>query len=676
MIGGQALRVAVVRLGLCWLALAVTAPALAAQISPGPLARAHEKLEGSLQCVSCHGPGGKTAMTGQCLACHKAIAWLTARGLGLHAREGRGACASCHPDHAGREFALVAWGEGGARGFDHQRAGWPLQGAHRKARCEACHRAELRVSPAVVEGKAAGGMPAWVGLDRGCVSCHEDIHRGSLERDCVKCHDQKDWSPAPGFEHSRTRYPLTGKHVEVGCEKCHLDPRLPIRTDSGGRRVPVYRPVSFRQCSDCHTDPHRGGLGAACANCHRTSGFGSVDRRGFDHDRTRYPLRGKHRGISCAGCHRDFGSAAGRKPAFVTCASCHADPHAGTATLAKRAADCGSCHGVEGWTPSTLTVTQHRETGYPLEGRHRQVACAACHLKRPPGVPAARLGSAGVLMRPASARCLDCHADPHGNELAGRSDADCVTCHAVDGWKPSTFGPEAHARLRLRLEGRHREIACSACHAASRSGLPPIRAAALGKAAVALRVQEIECAACHTDPHEGRFRAAPPAGGLADCATCHDARRFRPATVSATAHERLGFALEGAHGAVPCVGCHRELERPQPRASSLVLARPRQTAVKLAPLGARCANCHPDPHGGQFTDGTRCDRCHAVDAFKPARRFAHDRDAAFKLEGAHAAVPCTACHEPRPGPDGKSFVRYRPLASACESCHAGMRGRS
>jgi hypothetical protein len=98
--------------------------------------------------------------------------------------------------------------------------------------------------------------------------------------------------------------------------------------------------------------------------------------------------------------------------------------------------------------------------------------------------------------------------------------------------------------------------------------------------------------------------------------------------------------------------------------------------MKLAPLGVRCADCHRDPHAGQFTDGTRCERCHAVDAFTPAGRFDHDRDAAFKLEGAHAAVPCTACHEPRPGPDGKPFVRYRPLPSACESCHAGMRGRS
>ena len=119
-----------------------------AQISPGPLARAHEKLEGSLQCATCHGAGGKTAMTAQCLSCHKEIAWLVQRQLGLHAKEGKQACASCHPDHAGRDFALVSWGEGGPKRFDHRRAGWPLEGKHGKVECADCHKAEFRVSPA------------------------------------------------------------------------------------------------------------------------------------------------------------------------------------------------------------------------------------------------------------------------------------------------------------------------------------------------------------------------------------------------------------------------------------------------------------------------------------------------------------------------------------------------
>jgi hypothetical protein len=618
-------------------------------------------------------------MTGQCLGCHKEIAWLTQRGLGLHAREGRQACASCHPDHAGRDFDLIVWGEAGLRRFDHRRTGWALEGAHQEAKCDACHRPELRVSPAAAAFRRTRGASGWVGLNRACVSCHEDVHRAALDRDCVKCHDQKDWEAAPGFDHARTRYALTGRHSEVDCAKCHLDARLGIKTDPGGRPIPVYRPVPFGQCSDCHGDPHRGGLGAACANCHRTSGFATVDRRAFDHSRTRYPLRGRHAAVPCAACHRDFSSAAAKKPAFATCAGCHApDPHAGTATLAKRAVDCASCHDVDGWKPSTYTVALHRESAYPLEGKHRAAACSGCHMKRPTGIPAARLGHAGVQLRPAAARCRDCHGDPHGNELAGRQDGgECASCHAVNGWTPSTFTVAAHGKLRLALEGRHADVACSACHAATRSGLPPLRAgAALGKAAVALRIAEVECAACHTDPHGGRYTASGARAQPEGCTRCHDTRRFRPAAMHLSAHERIGFALEGAHGAVACVACHRELGRTSPAVSSLVLARGRAPALALAPLGTRCDRCHRNPHGDQFADGKNCERCHTVDAFRPAARFDHDRDAAFRLQGAHTAVPCTSCHQPGAGGDGRRFISYRPLSSKCESCHTGMRSAS
>ncbi|HEU5171038.1 MAG TPA: cytochrome c3 family protein [Gemmatimonadales bacterium] len=653
------------------------APAARAQISPGPLARAHAKLEGSLQCVACHGSGGKTAMTGQCLACHKEIAWLTQRGRGLHGREGRAACAACHPDHAGSEFELIVWAEGDARRFDHGRAGWALEGSHREVACAKCHTPQFRRSPAAAAFRRS--TPGWVGLEPDCATCHDDVHRGALDRDCATCHDQREWKPAPQFDHARTDYPLTGKHAEVRCEKCHLDPRLGIRTDAQGRAIPVYKPVSYRECSSCHQDPHRGALGARCGACHRTSGFGAVNREAFDHDRTRYPLRGRHASVSCASCHRDFSTAAAKKPGFATCTACHADPHAGTATLAGRVADCAACHGVQGWMPATYTVAQHREATYPLEGRHREVRCGSCHLRRPSGVSAARLGTSGVLMRPAAARCRDCHRDEHGHQLAaGRDGGECAACHAVGGWKPSTFGVAAHAKLRLALEGRHAEIPCAACHGARRSGLPAFPAGAvLGKAAVALRLREIECAACHADPHEGRFEARgrgarPQPGG---CTACHDTRRFRPAAMDLGAHERLGFALEGAHRAIPCMACHRELERPGPASSSLVLGRPRPRPVTLAARKKTCEGCHRDPHGGQFANAA-CERCHGADLFRPATRFDHDRDAAFPLEGAHAKVACPSCHPARTGPDGRPLVTYRPVPAACESCHTGMRGRS
>ena len=125
-----------------------------AQISPGPLAAAHASLDGPLNCTKCHA-GGKASMTSRCVSCHREIAWLAERNRGLHARAGRADCATCHPDHAGRDFALVKWPDGSANRFDHARAGWSLEGKHARLSCEKCHTADRRVSPPRRSGRNA-----------------------------------------------------------------------------------------------------------------------------------------------------------------------------------------------------------------------------------------------------------------------------------------------------------------------------------------------------------------------------------------------------------------------------------------------------------------------------------------------------------------------------------------
>lgn len=661
--------------GAACLVLALGLPSLAsAQISPGPLARAHGELEGSLQCKSCHAGRAKEAMSAQCLGCHKDLAWLVQRNRGFHARAARQACASCHPDHAGVDFALVTWPDGDPARFDHTRTGWPLQGSHRTVKCADCHKPAFRVSPAAAQFRRRSAGAGWLGLEPGCTSCHEDVHRGALDQTCVSCHSVEKWKPAPKFDHARTDYPLTGKHADVDCAKCHLDPRLPLKRTSAGEPVPVYRPLAHAECAACHADPHRGSLGSTCATCHRTTGFTAVARTAFDHDRTRYPLRGRHAAVSCAKCH-DFKTPQGKRPPFASCTACHSDAHAGTATVAGRPTDCATCHTVDGFRPSTFTVAQHGQAKYALEGRHRLVACGACHVRVRTGAAAARVGTAAVQLRPAFARCRDCHADDHGTQLASRRDqGECSACHVVDGWTPSSFDARAHAALRLPLDGRHAEISCRACHGTDRRDLPPLaRTASLGKAGLLFRIAEVECAACHVDPHQGRFAAGgarPAAGG---CSSCHDARRFQPAAMDPAAHQRTAFPLEGAHRAVPCAACHPSGPRAAP-ASSLLLSGARIPVVSFTLAKQDCAGCHQNPHGDQFAargGHGACESCHGVESFRPASRFDHDRDASFRLQGAHARVPCASCHTPRSG-TGPRFV-YRPLSRKCESCHANGR---
>lgn len=644
---------------------------LPAQISPGPLAAAHQQLEGAGSCGQCHALR-KGSVSQMCANCHREIGWLVERGRGFHARTaaGKKECASCHPDHAGRDFALVSWPGGAPDRFDHREAGWALEQSHRDVKCATCHAAEYRTGPASTLSKRRSSA-GWIGLETTCVSCHrdDDAHKGALTQGCGRCHDAGEWKRAVRFNHDSTAYALTGEHRDVSCDACHSSDRLPMMRDAAGERIPVYRPVPFRECSSCHRDPHQGRMSSKCGDCHSTSGFARVNRGDFNHSLTRYALKGRHASVSCAGCHG--ANLAQPRPVFSRCASCHADPHQGTATLRGVATDCASCHRVEGFTPATYTTRDHASAPYALEGRHLTVPCGDCHR-----VDAGTRASSRRLRMPFR-RCEDCHSDAHAGQLASRAGASCASCHAVSGWTPSAFSATEHGRLLLPLDGRHAEVACRACHAEKRPGLPGfVDQAALGSARVALRLDD-SCGSCHVDPHARSFPAGN--GGRAPgCRDCHDARQWGPSKVDAARHAAFSFPLDGAHRAVACSACHAELRGQAWTASTLVNAVRGVRRLTFTPRPVTtCASCHEGPHGTQFAqrkDGGACESCHSVNAFVPADRFDHERDASFSLKGAHARVACARCHPPVPG--ALPVTKYRPLSNRCESCHSRQETRS
>ncbi len=664
--------------------------AASAQISPGELSRAHQELEGPLNCLKCHA-GKSEDMDGNCVECHGAVGELRRLGRGLHARTGAERCANCHPEHAGRDFQLIAWKEKVPEKFDHVRAGWPLAGKHAGLKCRECHKPAFQDAKLMERSPRKDRSASWLGLATTCGSCHRDPHQGALGSDCASCHGTEVFKPASAFDHAATAYPLTGKHAAVECAKCHLAAGLKLPHDENGKPLPLYKPLAHAECSACHRDPHQGRLGVACAKCHTTEGFRAAAAPGaFDHALTRFPLRGRHRDLKCEACH-DPVKAWGKRPAFDRCGACHADAHAGRATLAGKLADCAACHDENGFARSTYTVERHRASAYPLAGKHAAVACRDCHLRKPAGVSADVLGVSGVLLRPGFDRCRDCHVDPHAGQLAGRPEwGDCAACHSVDGFKPSRFGATEHAALRLPLAGRHAEVECAACHGPQRTGLPALPGPEVtGKARVLLALDAVACRDCHRDPHRGRLSPAAgveaSAGGAgapadsAGCGSCHGADRFRPSRVGVEAHRRYAFPLEGAHQAVPCVACHRELEH-GPVGSTLIAASSPMPSIPFDQHRSACRDCHDDPHGAQFaaSDAGRergCRDCHGQDAFRPATRFDHVRDAGFSLEGAHARVACAGCHLSETFPDGVDRVRYRATPRACESCHRDPDGR-
>ena len=636
-----------------------------AQISPGPLAKPHLELEGSSHCNQCHS-GDREEMDVNCLSCHTEINGLRRRGRGLHARVLDQDCASCHPDHAGEEFQLVFWEEGSEKDFDHTRAGWELSGRHAKVACRDCHKLEFHAVD--FEMKRARPAESWLGLDTACLACHTDEHRGELDENCTSCHGFGAWKPADRFDHQVTVFPLTGKHVTAECVTCHPpvaeNAAMPLGMEPAAARH-RFKPLAHGECSDCHEDIHAGSLGPLCANCHVTTSFREVTE-GFDHDATRYPLAGAHARLECASCHGE--AAWGRKPLFATCGSCHQDAHAGQATLAGVAVDCASCHGVEKFRPATYSVAAHDSSAYPLVGRHREVMCGACHtVCEDPGLLAS-LGTSGVRMRPRFAVCRDCHTEAHGNQFLDRADAGaCESCHDPEGFRPSRYTGEDHAILKLALEERHAEISCAACHGPERPGLPAVPDSTVtGSAGVWLTLESAACASCHLDPHESRFAKAEDGRVVRECRECHSHREFTPSAMDAAFHGELGFPLEGAHAATPCFLCHTEMERAASTGSLLLTGE--VSRLVFGQTRSVCADCHQDPHSGQFAErllGNECSSCHGVAGFQPATAFDHDRDARFALEKGHENVPCASCHPVDP----EGVVTYRPLAMACETCH-------
>lgn len=547
------------------LAIALLAPAaLSAQISPGALSRAHAALEGNHYCLSCHS-SGKGVDPQLCLACHRALGARIAEGKGLHAGPDYRTCERCHPDHGGREFALVEW-TGRREAFDHTRTGWALEGRHAKIACAECHKPE-RVAPAVRELEP-GIDPSrtFLGLSAACTACHADPHRGSLApASCTDCHSQESWKSPRGFDHAKTRYPLTGKHAKAPCLDCHR------QRDAAAKTLVFdqFRAAGSPACVECHRDPHAGKLGSACASCHGTTSFRGTPAGTLDHDRTAYPLHGKHRAVECAKCH-----APGRElriPGYERCETCHRDPHLGQLRTAAVGGACATCHDIERFSPARFGFEEHAKSRYPLAGAHRAVPCMRCHaqvetrrLPAPYGAP----GPARVIQyRFTASACADCHRDLHAGTLDRfAAGSGCKACHDENDWRRATFD---HARTRFPLTGAHARPACDRCHV--RKPEPPLRFDGL----------PLDCAGCHPDVHAGQFAVAK----VTACERCHGIESFKP--TPGFDHAKTRFPLTGRHAGVPCALCH-----PAEKANETPVAR-----YTGRPLD--CAGCHKPKAGGR-----------------------------------------------------------------------------
>jgi hypothetical protein len=622
-----------------WVAVAALglAPAAYAQISPGPLARAHQSLNGDANCINCHEVSTRSPSF-RCLECHKEIATEIERNRGLHATFPRGgatgsACVKCHSDHNGIEFQMIHW-DPTPRGFDHSKTGYVLDGKHVGVSCRACHTAQHISATERGLLQAKNLNQTWMGLSPSCNSCHADPHQGRFGSTCTQCHSTSDWKGArierTNFDHSKTAFPLLGAHRTVLCQSCHT---------AGADGQPRWSGLKFANCSDCHTDPHKGEFKQGCDSCHTTvtwkkSSFVTK----FDHSKTGFPLLGKHAEVDCKTCHggEDF-----KQPLpHQVCADCHKpDPHDGQFAKRTDGGKCESCHTVNGWSPSTFTVADHAKTGYPIVFPHTKVTCAQCH------IPAGKETKFKIKF----SLCVDCHKDEHEGQFAAAPWQNrCEQCHKGADFKTTSYTLALHQKSSYPLTGSHTAVACNDCHKPQ-----------AGFHTAVYHFENLGCTTCHEDVHHGEFSermsALSKAGKPMGCEACHTTKEWND--VAKFDHDQTRFPLLGSHRAVACADCHK------PPNMELTLVH-----VHFASASTACNDCHENPHAGQFgSRANNCALCHNSNKWKPSL-FDHEKTA-FSLKGAHEDVPCGSCHTLKRPIGGILVLLYKPTPKACGDCH-------
>ncbi|MEZ6021277.1 MAG: cytochrome c3 family protein [Planctomycetota bacterium] len=619
-------------------------------------------MAGAAGCDSCHGDG-ETSRASACLECHDVIAGDIAQQTGLHGtfeKNVRQACNLCHSEHHGANFSMV-----NARtfllaeipdvqAFDHERVGWPLEGAHLEQSCEDCH---TNAAVAVLEA----GQHRYVGESRDCGTCHEDPHRGALGGGCAECHSQQSFTEFGAYEHPGV-LALTGGHAGISCRECHGEGKafsLEANFADGPR-------TQARECVACHEHPHTQGflrqiapianlaLGAlGCDQCH-AEGQGNFvpEPATFPvplHRASGMALEKPHADVECAQCHGQAPTPfAERFPGREAerCGACHEDPHGGQFDGGPFGdPGCVTCHGTQAFEPHGFDLKLHATTGFALEGRHAQTECAQCHTRE--GQDPRRF--AGTAME-----CAACHDDVHDGVFAAQGHGDCSECHGAVHFTGGEERGFDHAMAGFALLGAHSQANCEACHRV------PAQGRTLGNV-LAGTASGAACATCHGDPHGGRLQGEF-AGGP-DCRGCHDEVSFRRAAAGFDHGAHTGFDLGGAHAAIACSGCHTPLFDAQPGGRSFAFA-----------AGSGCVDCHADPHGGQFDlrGRTDCATCHSAGSGFADLTFDHDRDSRFALDQTHAALACAACHK-RPVGQPDAPIHYKPLGIECRDCHGETR---
>jgi len=562
---------------------------------------AHRQVD----CIGCHAddfPGTTTL----CYGCHAGDFQATVDPA--HANMGFPTdCEACHDET--QWHGIV---------FDHlASSGYAIEGAHAAIGCVDCH----------VDNR--------LDVPRECLGCHLNDYNntadpnhaeGAFPQDCTICHTSLTWSPA-SFNHDLTSFPLTGAHIAIVCESCHL----------GGQFAGTPT-----ECIACHQNDYNSvqspnhvsnNFATDCTLCHFTTGWSPSS---FNHAQTQFPLTGAHLGLNCIDCH-----AGGYSDIPTDCFSCHQndfnsvqDPNHVTNNFSH---DCTQCHTTGGWLPVQFN---HNQTQFPLTGAHVGLACIACH-------------AGGYENTPTD--CFSCHQNDFNsvqdpNHVTNNFSHDCTICHTTSGWSPAQFD---HSQTQFPLTGAHVSLACIACHADGYDNTPT------------------DCFSCHQNDFNSVQDPNHVTNNFShDCTICHTTSGWSPAQFD---HSQTQFPLTGVHITLACIACHSNGYENTP------------TDCYACHVGDYNGTTDPDHQTMGFP--TDCALCHGT--FNWGSIWNHDSQYFPIFSGRHdqtwsncadchvipdnyEAFECIFCHEHNQADmdaDHDEVPGYSYNSQACYSCH-------
>ena len=456
---------------------------------------------------------------------------------------------------------------------------------------------------------------------QGCNDCHVNDTREISDQKCLGCHDHKD-----------------------------LGARI-----AAGKGFHASAVVKGKACKTCHFEHKGRGKDDGMMGWLKIQG----GQKGFDHDLTGWPLKGKHKTTDCTECHKakNKSGVAVYMGTNTLCGSsgCHADdqPHK---FVRKDMLVCDRCHGESVWKSKDDMKFNHddrKDAGMPILGSHKDVSCVKCHAKYVYNLPAdnpAHCGNSG------------CHESSHKGHLFDTKECDWCHSPTFKNFKQQYAREmkffDHSERTRFDL-GAHTKLKCYECHTKALGMQKPIAA----------------CEQCHAkdNKHGDRFKAF--GSPVPKCGTCHPTTGFK--SQSRFDHgSKTKFALTGKHADIACRKCHRGKG-------------PADFEDFKGETG--CMNCHEhvkvhsdkqNPNG-KFKN-SQCLDCHlkpgSIDVkYTDMVKIYHGPNSGFPLVKAHKNVPCEDCHK---GRDKKGKTSFEKISKACgdngchqDSLHKGTLGK-